>query len=391
MGLVNISPVSGINSDPPCPQNDYQLIDRAEPGSAANYLPKGFPSYLFTNMAWNGSELAGDWRYVYRLKDSDILEIDAALTAFKDCELDGDLVNSENFPLPKLQNNLRKLCYEVHHGKGFFLMRGLDLKKYSVEDGMIIFLGIQSYIAQQRGRQDDRGNMIVHIISDSTAFSSPIKSLHSRHSNSSIAFHTEETGDIIAWQTRNTAARGGRCIISSAHTIYNVLAATRPDIIRTLARPDWPFAFPSFHYRPILFYHDSHLIINFCRAALLGSSAHPRPLDMPSLTSRQREALDVVEAVAITKQLDIPTQAGDLHFLNNLTMLHRREEFVDGEELKGSKRHLVRMRLRSESEGWSIPDELSGDWWDTFEDAGERIWHIEPMPEAFFPLRKYLL
>jgi hypothetical protein len=52
------------------------------------------------------------------------------------------------------------LCNEVHNGKGFFVLRGLDPEKYSVEDGMVIFLGIQTYIAEQKARQDDKGNMI---------------------------------------------------------------------------------------------------------------------------------------------------------------------------------------------------------------------------------------
>lgn len=55
-------------------------------------------------------------------------------------------------------------------------------------------------------------------------------------------FHTEETGDVIGWLTRAAAATGGKCIIASSHTVYNVLAAARPDLIRVLARSDWPFA-----------------------------------------------------------------------------------------------------------------------------------------------------
>ena len=47
---------------------------------------------------------------------------------------------------------------------------------------------------------------------------------------------------MVGWLTRSTAAAGGKCIIASAYTIYNILAARRPDIIRTLARSDWPFA-----------------------------------------------------------------------------------------------------------------------------------------------------
>jgi hypothetical protein len=74
--------------------------------------------------------------------------------------LDGDLVTLETFPLPNLRHILYVLCNEVHNGKGFFVLRGLDPAKYSVEDSMVIFLGIQAYIAEQRARQDDKGNMI---------------------------------------------------------------------------------------------------------------------------------------------------------------------------------------------------------------------------------------
>ncbi len=54
-------------------------------------------------------------------------------------------------------------------------------------------------------------------------------------------FHNEESGDVVAWLTRSTAVTGGRCIIASAYTIYNTLAASRPDLVRLLARSDWPF------------------------------------------------------------------------------------------------------------------------------------------------------
>lgn len=58
----------------------------------------------------------------------------------------------------------------------------------------------------------------------------------------SQTFHNEEAGDVVSWLTRSTAATGGKCIIASGHTVFNVLAATKPELIRTLARSDWPFA-----------------------------------------------------------------------------------------------------------------------------------------------------
>lgn len=129
--------------------------------------------------------------------------------------------------------------------------------------------------------------------------------------------------------------------------------------------------------------------MNFGRAALLGSAMHPRPTRLPSLTARQVEALDAMEAIAKATQLEIQTQAGDMHFINNLAVLHRREGFVNGESIT-DKRHLVRMRLRDPELGWVIPDALKREWDDAFgkEDC-DRVWHLEPMPDAFFPLRKF--
>jgi len=143
---------------------------------------------------------------------------------------------------------------------------------------------------------------------------------------------------------------------------------------------------PRFQCRPVLYYHDSHLIINFARAPLLGSVAHPRDPELPTLTPIQREALDAVEAIAVATQLEIATQPGDLHFINNLSIMHRREAFVDDEE-SGKKRHLVRLRLRNTETAWSIPDELKDDFEAAYDDSIDRQYHLESMPEGFFILR----
>jgi len=125
--------------------------------------------------------------------------------------------------------------------------------------------------------------------------------------------------------------------------------------------------------------------------------------------------------------LKIKTRPGDLHFVNNLAVLHRRDEFIDWDDedddavedkdnkndskpnkdggiVRGyndgghnhggynsgngkKKRHLVRMRIRNAKLGWQLPAELQGEWEKVFGVEGERVWHLEPMPEGFFPLR----
>ena len=46
----------------------------------------------------------------------------------------------------------------------------------------------------------------------------------------------------MSWLTRSTAASGGKCILASCYTVYNILAKNRPDLVRAMAGSDWPFA-----------------------------------------------------------------------------------------------------------------------------------------------------
>ena len=74
--------------------------------------------------------------------------------------MNGDDVSRELFPLPKLESRLDKCALEVHHGAGWCVIRGIDPRRYSVEDNAIIYLGISSYIGGRRGLQDAKGSML---------------------------------------------------------------------------------------------------------------------------------------------------------------------------------------------------------------------------------------
>lgn len=75
-------------------------------------------------------------------------------------ELDGDAIDCVNFPLPTLGSKLRELGLAIHDGRGFCVVRGIDPLDFTVADLTMVWLGIQAYIADQRGCQDHRGNML---------------------------------------------------------------------------------------------------------------------------------------------------------------------------------------------------------------------------------------
>ncbi|KAK3180203.1 hypothetical protein K4F52_008402 [Lecanicillium sp. MT-2017a] len=346
-------------------------------------LSANFPKALDSPLCWSGSKYESDDSYILALDDEDKAELEQALKHFKSLGIDGDLVSKDSFPLRKLAAKLDSMRHDIYNGRGFGLVRGLDVDKFSLEDLTTIYLGVQIHIGNKFGRQDKKGNMLVHIVAND---SSDVAAEHHRHSTAPITFHNEESGDVVSWFTKNTASSGGKCIIASAYTVYNVIAATRPELIRVLARADWPFALPKFHCRPIIHYQDGKLITNFGRTPLIGSAAHPRPSDLPQLSPIQVEALDAIEDIAKATQLEIATQPGDIHFINNFAILHRREGFVDSSEMN-QRRHMIRTRLRDDELGWNVPESLASEWERAFGSSGSKLWHLEPMPEGFFPLR----
>ncbi|KAL6400098.1 TfdA family Taurine catabolism dioxygenase TauD [Ilyonectria robusta] len=104
-------------------------------------LPQGFPEFVDKPLAWKGHQFADETEYIYTLNTFEIGELECALGSFKGPQL-------------------RILRHDIYNGKGFGVIRGLCPQRYSVEDLTILYLGLQSYIANQRGRQDEKGNML---------------------------------------------------------------------------------------------------------------------------------------------------------------------------------------------------------------------------------------
>lgn len=77
-----------------------------------------------------------------------------------DLELYGSEVTPDTFPLPTLGPKLQQVAVDIHTGRGFGVVRGIEPDDFSPEENVIIFLGISSYIGARRGRQDEDGNML---------------------------------------------------------------------------------------------------------------------------------------------------------------------------------------------------------------------------------------
>lgn len=153
-------------------------------------------------------------------------------------------IDRENFPLPGLGSLLREGSRELHFGRGFFVLRGIPVDKYTTEENIIIYTGVSSYVGDQRGRQEKRSStdgksVVLSHIKDLTGTYSRENIGGPASTNDKQVFHTD-AGDIVSLFCLQRAAEGGESQLASIWQVYNLLAESRPDLIQTLTE-DWPF------------------------------------------------------------------------------------------------------------------------------------------------------
>jgi hypothetical protein len=212
-------------------------------GTLDKTLPAGFPSELKSDLVWDNTDIADRFNWTYELTSSDLDEIEEALNHFKSSEKPLGFVNQETFPLPHLHSKLREISDEIHNAFGFKVVRGLPVSTHTREEIIIIYAGIASHVAPVRGRQDNQydgkpADVVLNHIKDWSKSYEANKIGAPAYTTDKQVFHTD-SGDVIALLSLEEVAKGGESKLSSSWRVYNELARTRPDLIRTLAEP-WP-------------------------------------------------------------------------------------------------------------------------------------------------------
>lgn len=138
---------------------------------------------------------------------------------------------------------------------------------------------------------------------------------------------------------------------------------------------------PSFE-RPLLLEEEGKLICNYRIRPFLGTPCYPRNAAMGPLSKHQEEALAVVRKIAEEICLKFEFKKGDIQFVNNLSLLHTREEFhrAVGEN---TRRHLLRLVQMDDELGWKLPAVMKEPMEKMFNhepDEEKFIWSPEPLP-----------
>jgi len=307
--------------------------------------------------AWTAADFAGPDAWVRRFSPAMAAEIVEAAEAARARGLEAGRLTAADFPLPAAAAVLAAAYDDLENGRGFTVLRGFPLDRLDPDLAVLAFCGVAAHLGVITV-QNAAGARVVDVVDKGIPYSATSRGYNS---NKLLPFHTDGA-NFAGLLCLGVAKAGGESVIASSVSIYNAILAERPDLLEVYERgfyhhrrgeqpagevPLSPERIPVFHV------HDG----------LLHCCYNRNPVEWATregvrLSEREREALDVVDALAARPALQarMDLQRGDLQFVNNFVVLHSRSEFVDA---PGYKRHLVRLWLndpRSKRHGPTLLD-----------------------------------
>lgn len=303
--------------------------------------------------AWTRHTLEQDQRWLVRLSDADIREIDDALAHAKRHQASVPTMTRQDFPLERLAVRLRGLCQELTQGLGIVLVRGLPMARYSKADAGLIYWGLGRHMGQSIA-QNAYGDVLGHVFD---LGKDPRVDTGARGYQSSLklAFHTD-AADVVGLMCLRTARSGGASSVVSSLAIYNAMAERHPALLQRLTQ-DFYFDARNEHAEGQAPYYSMPIYQRmgeqvFCRYVRTFINSAQRFDAVPRLDAQQVEALDTFEALQSDPDLrfDMELEPGDMQFLSNYVVLHSRTAYEDHEEID-RKRHLLRLWLTLPEQG----------------------------------------
>lgn len=294
---------------------------------------------------WRGDGMKGDPAWIHRLEPREIAAIDTALRHAKDSGVDLFEMTAEDFPLGALSDRLAALRTELEGGRGFQLLRGIPVSRYSPEESRLLAWGLASHVGSPEPQ--DRKGSLMHDIMDTGRSVEGSDATRGFETNEELTFHNDG-GDVFMLLCLRTAKSGGVSKLASAGALFNEVMARRPELAAVLQRP--------FHFDaraqessgrdrcqvvPIFSHHAGHLSVLYKRRYIELAQRFP---EVPKLTPEQVEALDLVDAICADPDfhLSFEMQPGDVQMGNNYAVLHSRTTFEDHEDPL-RRRHLLRI------------------------------------------------
>jgi Taurine catabolism dioxygenase TauD, TfdA family len=308
---------------------------------------------------WYGRELArrpGDW--IRQFSAAEIAEIEHAVDRYEG-ELEG--ISRESFALPALGGVLQEVLGELLEGRGFVMLRGLPVERWTRRQQAIAYLGLGAWLGRPRS-QNAKGHLLGHVKDLGLDIRDPAVRYY--QTNRRLEYHTDSV-DIVGLLCLRTAKAGGESYLASSMTIYNEVLRRRPDLLPALFDPfatdrrgEVPDGMKPWFDIPVFHWHAGQLSCIYVRQYI--ESAQKLFPEARRLSAAQVAAMDLIDDLCNDPEIHLAMdfRPGDIQLLHNHQILHSRGDFENWPEPE-RHRHLLRL--------WVAPPQA------------------RPLPEVFAP------
>ncbi len=317
-------------------------------------MTRGLP--VFDNpQAWRGPQVAGLSDWIHAFTEDEVAEIEAAVRRADRPGRDIVGMNRDDFPLPGLAPRLARVRREVLHGRGFFLLRGLPVQRWTIRQAAIAYWALGSHWGDPVS-QNGKGHVLGHVVNLGLDYADP--EVRGYQTNARLNYHADSS-DIVSLLCLRSGRSGGLSTIVSSTTLWNELVARRPDHAEALTHPlyytrwgEIPEGREPWAEIAAFTPWGGRMVATYVRSAIMKSQLMP---EVPRLTPLQLEAMDHLDALAADPalHLDMAFRPGDVQVLCNHSILHSRTAYEDWPEPE-RRRHLLRLWL-APHEARSLP------------------------------------
>ena len=188
-----------------------------------NASPQG--PYLHPS-AWRATDMRESQEWKFTLTETHQQELHDALRQARSRGVEIPGLSASDFPLPTLGPVLSALRHELIDGRGFCLIKGLNIAGLAAPDAALIYWGLGRHLGTPMA-QNAQGDVLGHITDLGVDFHAD-PNVRGYQTRLRLPFHND-LGDIVGLMCLQTAKRGGLSRLVSSTALHNAGAATRPD------------------------------------------------------------------------------------------------------------------------------------------------------------------
>jgi hypothetical protein len=296
--------------------------------------------------AWRAADLRASTAWVHQLTDAEVAELDAAVAFAGGQQIPLAALRREDFPLTVLAESVAEWADQIDTGRGFVLVRGLPVDRYTEAQASIAYYGLGLHLGVPVSQNAD-GDLLGHVRDTGADPNDPTVRLYKTREPQ--PFHTDGS-DVVGLLCLHPARSGGLSSIVSSTAVFDETVRRRPDLVHLWFEP-WSFdaygqqapgAQPWFDL-PLARVVDGRLRVFYLRWYVEKAQRHE---GVHPLTEDRVALLDLVDEIAADPafRLDMDFAPGDIQLLSNHTILHARTGYDDWDD-PARRRHLLRLWL----------------------------------------------